>query len=280
MISAFSTHLFVYHRLTRRHLEWIAAAGFEAVEVWCAEHHFDFTDPAAVADLQAGLRATGLRVQTIHLPFYHAFGTPEFRYIGFADPNPAHRALMGDKMRAILALCEPLDCRCLVLHPTSTSGRDGANIRRLRAALDWFAPECRRRGARIALENIMAPESRTEILATVCADYDGLVGICLDTGHAHIDGGLIWQIHNAGERLIALHVHDNHGGHDEHLPPGNGTIDWPAALSALRTLAPNAAYFTYELTGPKIEDDQAGAPFRELLAAAARFDRQMGGGCQ
>ncbi|NLH47440.1 MAG: sugar phosphate isomerase/epimerase [Myxococcales bacterium] len=278
MISALSTHLFVYNRLRRQHLAWIAAAGFRRLELWCAEHHFDFTDPAAVADLRAGLREHGLRVQTMHLPFYHGFGTPEFRYIGFTHPEIENRALMGEKMRAILALCEPLDCRCLVLHPVSTPRPDGSHIRRLRAALDWFVPQCRRQGVTIALENIMQPESRTEILAGVCDDYSGQVGICLDTGHAHIDGGLIWQIHNAGRHLIALHVHGNHGATDEHLLPGNGTIDWPAALSALRMLAPNAHYFTYELLGPKTETEETDAHFRALLAAAAGFDGRLPGG--
>jgi sugar phosphate isomerase/epimerase len=32
-------------------------------------------------------------------------------------------------------------------------------------------------------------------------------------------------------------VHDNHGTKDEHLWPGDGTIDWPAVATALHELA-------------------------------------------
>ena len=34
-------------------------------------------------------------------------------------------------------------------------------------------------------------------------------------------------------RLLHTHLHDNHGTHDEHLPPGEGRIDWRALLDLL-----------------------------------------------
>ncbi len=33
--------------------------------------------------------------------------------------------------------------------------------------------------------------------------------------------------------LRTTHVHDNDGRQDTHLPPGLGTLDWPAWLEAL-----------------------------------------------
>jgi sugar phosphate isomerase/epimerase len=33
-----------------------------------------------------------------------------------------------------------------------------------------------------------------------------------------------------------VHVHDNQGLKDEHLWPGDGTIDWPATVKALKNL--------------------------------------------
>lgn len=49
----------------------------------------------------------------------------------------------------------------------------------------------------------------------------------LDVGHAHINGWDIpLMIKRLGERLTAVHLHDNHGVYDEHLPIGGGTIDW------------------------------------------------------
>jgi sugar phosphate isomerase/epimerase len=36
---------------------------------------------------------------------------------------------------------------------------------------------------------------------------------------------------------VSLHVHDNHGAKDEHLWPGDGTIDWNETVKQLHALA-------------------------------------------
>jgi sugar phosphate isomerase/epimerase len=60
------------------------------------------------------------------------------------------------------------------------------------------------------------------------------VGVCLDFGHAHMDGDLLDAIETVSGHLIATHVHDNRGKADDHLVPFDGTIDWPAALTAVQ----------------------------------------------
>ena len=55
---------------------------------------------------------------------------------------------------------------------------------------------------------------------------DRSVGMRFDTGHAAL--GHHWDrfIELAGDRLVHVHVNDNRGQFDDHLPPGEGTIDW------------------------------------------------------
>ena len=60
------------------------------------------------------------------------------------------------------------------------------------------------------------------------------VGICLDFGHAHMDGDLVDAIETVSGHLLTTHVHDNRGRTDDHLVPLEGTIDWPGALTALQ----------------------------------------------
>ena len=68
-----------------------------------------------------------------------------------------------------------------------------------------------------------------------------------DVGHAHLaDGPENERIAKsfdipARSRIASAHIHDNHGEKDEHLPPYDGTIDWPAALKLLNP--PRAAIF-------------------------------------
>lgn len=63
----------------------------------------------------------------------------------------------------------------------------------------------------------------------------------LDTGHAHVNG---WDIASVveelGPRLVACHVHDNSGEGDEHLPVGEGTIDWKKYFAAVKKFAPQS----------------------------------------
>ena len=63
-----STHLFHEQRLSRDHLAQIAAHGFEAVEVFATRSHFDYHDPAAIAQLAGWLKETGLALHGIHAP--------------------------------------------------------------------------------------------------------------------------------------------------------------------------------------------------------------------
>ena len=62
------------------------------------------------------------------------------------------------------------------------------------------------------------------------------VGVCLDLGHAHATVGIPAAVETLGKRIKSLHVHDNHGVRDEHLWPGDGTIDWLQVAALLKAL--------------------------------------------
>lgn len=51
------------------------------------------------------------------------------------------------------------------------------------------------------------------------------VGITLDVGHAHTMGMIDAFLSRIGE-VDHVHIHDNDGTSDAHLPLGGGTIDW------------------------------------------------------
>ena len=99
-------------------------------------------------------------------------------------------------------------------------------LRRLAAPLD----------VHVALEVIPNQLSRAASLVHfVEEDLEALdVGICLDFGHAHMDGDLIDAIETVSGHLMTTHVHDNTGRTDDHLVPFDGTIDWPAAMTAVQ----------------------------------------------
>jgi sugar phosphate isomerase/epimerase len=90
----------------------------------------------------------------------------------------------------------------------------------------------------VALET-MGARSLAGPADEMLAVLDGLdparTGICFDTGHVHQGADVATYIRTVADRLLTLHLHDNHGDRDEHNLPGQGTIDWPAVVSALHT---------------------------------------------
>ena len=63
-----------------------------------------------------------------------------------------------------------------------------------------------------------------------------LFGWCFDTGHANSCGYKPEILKKCAAAPLSVHLQDNHGGGDEHLIPGDGTIDWAGTLIALRSV--------------------------------------------
>ena len=76
------------------------------------------------------------------------------------------------------------------------------------------------------------------------------LGICLDTGHLHLNGRSQREyILKAGNRLRAIHIADNEGQWDQHLMPFTcGKIDFFEVVSALREVGYDGL-FNLEIPG-------------------------------
>ena len=207
----------------------------------------------------AALKSACLTAATLHGPTGPAYD------IGSPDPVGRKRALAFHKEH--LKLSDALGVKYYVIHPgfevyLNQSGgrwddtrkvisfqRDEAALTRLWAtntesvsALGDFAAQL---GVKIAFET--GPTSLISIGETLRvvreADREN-VGVCLDTGHVNV-GGLVKPqdaIKEAGGLLWALHLHDNNGEGDSHLPLGKGNIDWAAVVEALADISYDGTY--------------------------------------
>jgi len=95
-------------------------------------------------------------------------------------------------------------------------------------------------GVKVTLENM--PEKR-EICDLADMKYitDRVrdLGFHLDIGHAYINGGLkavLDYIRVFRPKLWHIHMHDNHGQGDEHLPLGTAKIEYEKIVSALKKI--------------------------------------------
>jgi sugar phosphate isomerase/epimerase len=145
-------------------------------------------------------------------------------------------------------------------------------------------------GVRLLLENlendIATPEHLLEIVRV--GHFDS-VGVCLDVGHLHLarpnsepiaDSGVGAAIDLLGRRIAQLHLHDNHGAigspsnkKDEHLWPGEGTIQWAALVERTAALPPATAGILeiacdFQQTADAVTN-KAEAAFRKLEELAA-----------
>ena len=61
-----------------------------------------------------------------------------------------------------------------------------------------------------------------------------VAGVCLDVNHANLGQDILANIGRLGERIISLHISDNDAIDERHWLPGQGALDWPAIVVALR----------------------------------------------
>ncbi len=236
-----STHLYHGQRLSREHLLEIAAHGFESIELFATRTHCDYHNPAAVADLQQWLADAGLELHGIHAPVADSFvggrwGTP----LTLASAEPDVRAYAVAEAERALHIARRIPAKVLVAHlglPRSQNPTPADNSRdAARRSIEELRKAAAPLDVRVAVEVIPNELSRAgSLVHFVEEDLEAAdVGVCLDFGHAHMDGDLLDAIETVSGHLITTHLNDNRGRADDHLVPFDGTIDWPAAMTAIQ----------------------------------------------
>ena len=199
---------------------------------------FPHWDPRECARLRDGLANHGLRMRSIHMPF-----GPELNII---DDDPGLRLHALEAHLHMLPATAALGVEIVVMHP----GREFVSDRPLSELVDSCIDATRlvtdrasELGMRVALENVLPAH------ALSAHDHPAL-GICLDTGHAHVVDNVVRAIDVFAHRIIHVHLHDNQGDTDKHLCPGLGNIDWPPAIERLREVGYSGP-LTLECRPPK-----------------------------
>ncbi len=267
-----STHIFHGDRLQRHHLTEIAAHGFEGIELFATRTHFDYHNAAAVADLQEWLAAAGLELHSVHAPITDGYvGGRWGTAFSLASGDPDERARAVSETERALHIARRIPYAVLVAHlglPRTQAPAPGQNTRdAARRSIEELHGIAEPLGVRIALEVIPNELSQAGSLAHFVEEVlDSTVGICLDFGHAHLDGDLVDAIETVSEHLIATHVHDNQGRTDDHLIPFDGSIDWAAALTAIQKVGYEGP-FLFELAahGSAAETLQKGQRARQRI---------------
>jgi sugar phosphate isomerase/epimerase len=281
-----STHLFHDLKLDRDHLVEIAAHGFDCIEVFATRSHFDYHDSVAVRTLAEWLEDTRLVLNSLHAPITTSLKGEEFgERFSLATSDATERQRAITETEAALAVAQTIPYRYLVLHlgwPESAKPATNDNSREAaRRSVEALYENAQKVGVTLAIEVIPNKLSTAEELVSLIEnDLEGAdIGICMDVGHAFMMGDLGDAIETCSEHLITTHLHDNKRKTDDHLAPGEGSIDWPATLMALQKIGYEGAWM-FEVANTSSPEavlqkaEKARRRFDDLLISERTFDER------
>lgn len=244
MQHGISTHIFLQQRLTPALLDALVRGGAASIEIFAARHHFAYTDRAAVRELANWFRANDVAA-SLHMPIFASDDETNWSRhtaptLNLIDTNKSARIEAMDEVKRALEAAEQIPLRSCVVHLGLKDDHwDTRSLDDSLTSLEHLQAFAAPLGVRLLLENltneVAAPAHLVEIVRSGHFDH---VGFCLDIGHAHLaesapptrdqpaKSGIVLAFEAFGDRLAELHLHDNHGMRDEHLWPGNGTVNW------------------------------------------------------
>jgi sugar phosphate isomerase/epimerase len=275
-----STYLFVSRKLTPELLGQISAAKFQGVEIFCTRSHFEYAAKAEVCAMAGALEAHKLQLVSLHGPTSRDLsamresGTP----LSICEVERVRRIEAMDELKRVIDVADDLPYERLILHMGGP--RETADPRKRDAAfstLEHLVLHAHHAGVTICMENTTSEMGDPAYLRAF-VDETRLTGLRFnfDIGHAHLaelpeEERIEKSFAPLRELVSSVHIHDNHGDKDEHLPPFDGSIDWPAAIKTLQSAPQTSLPIVLELkekTGP-----EAPSSAEQLSAARIAMDR-------
>ncbi len=211
----------------------------------------------------------GIRFEICHLPFSTAIST---------KPELLPEFCAG--MHFSIDAAAMLGVDVAVLHPNAVTHRldeydEEREYENVLSHLAPFVEHAERVGVKLALENMRLVHESVETHRfcqspeELCRVADELgIGVCWDFGHAQISGvkqseGLAY----VGGRLKAVHINDNFGLDDIHIPVFTGRVDWRDAMRGLSEIG-FCGPLNFELATGRIPPEMHGSFAAYMLKSA------------
>ena len=273
MLKAVSTHIHIRERLHPGILERMASGGVAGIELFAMRGHFDYTNLQQVREIAGWFGShESATCQSMHAPLFASgeWGRWDSPALNIAGRERKERIEAMDEIKHAIAVAEVLPFRFLVLHiGVQGEAFDEHKFEGAMTSIEHLRAFAKPLGVRLLVENIpnelTAPEKLMELIQAL--HYED-IGVCLDLGHAHLESGGVESAFETLKPLIrSVHVHDNHGMKDEHLWPGEGTIDFKRTMEMLRS-APQVPALVLEIEGDPEGNPEYGKSVPEKMLAA------------
>ena len=262
--------------------ELFAEAGFSCIDFNTAPVTIPlYTEPEAemerlIVGMRREIENAGLTVHQVHGPW---------TWPPTKDQIPELRPQRAEEMKKSMRMAKLLGCRNWVVHPImpfktkdipegNAAGTWELNVE----FMGWLLDYAKEINVTICLENMPHREfsmaKPDKIMEFVRLMDDPHFAVCLDFGHVATQEGLqvADQIRLVGDKLQAVHIHDNNGIKDQHTWPGQGIVDWKETAKALKEVDYQGVFSleTYPWRDPDGDPVEA-IPAEEFLKKAKKL---------
>jgi sugar phosphate isomerase/epimerase len=204
--------------------------GTKNIEI--ADSGYHSLNPKIVEQLQE-LRASYDLEYSIHAPYADT---------NLSADDDLIREWVLKRIRYSIRFASDLEARCVVIHPGWTTATDRfmkgraweLNIR----SLHWLQRYSQEYGVPLLIENVPPP---TPYLLITVEDFNLFfdeeqidMRMVLDVAHANIQSEVFEFLKMHGDKIEHIHVSDNRGRKDQHLPIGEGEINWSMVVESIK----------------------------------------------
>jgi sugar phosphate isomerase/epimerase len=175
----------------------------------------------------------------MHTPLYsnEDMGRDGAPGVNVVHPEKSRRIDAMDEIKRAIEVAEQIPLKYAVIHLGER--HDSWSPRTLEhsiTALEHLRAFASPLGVKLNVENILSEVTEpAHLLEILASGHFTDIGVCFDTGHANISGSVASVLTELKDHIRSTHLHDNHGEKDEHLWPGDGTINWTETMAELKT---------------------------------------------
>lgn len=206
-------------------------------EIYFSGNILDNIEKEELIKIGTELRTAGLSI-TFHAPYMD---------ISPGTPDAKIRAVVLERLGQVLDLAEDIRPKAVVVHGAYDRWRFDGNVDMwLKNSLEVWPTLVRKAGkigTVLAMENVfdIHPEPIRRLLDAIDSPH---IGHCFDIGHFRLFSKVSIEewFQQLGKRIVEVHIHDNNGGRDEHLPPGDGDIDFATFFALLKNYSNDVIY--------------------------------------
>lgn len=229
----------------------IREAGFNSVLFWWGDEYADYVGDK---NFLPGLaRNAGLEIENVHAPFYKT----NLIWTESVDAEDIVK-----RYAQCIIDCSNHNIPTVVIHLTNGDTPPPPTLLGI-DRIKYLVDLAEKKNVNIALENLKRPEYLQFVFQNI---QSGRLGFCYDSGHENCYSKGTDLLSMYGNKLMALHLHDNDGTGDQHRIPGEGTINWDIVVRKIKKTTYRGAV-TLEVTN-EFSEMYSDISAQEFLKAA------------